>query len=96
MVKFAKFVEFYRQTDNQIKFSFNFRIPLNSSKNYQKAKSYFMWSMPKVAKLTQCEKYPYSELFWSVLSRIGTEYGEILCTLYLSVFSPNAGKNGPE
>ena len=29
--------------------------------------------------------------FWSVLSRIRTEYGEIL-----SVFSPNAGKYGPE
>ena len=23
------------------------------------------------------EKYPYSELFWSVFSRIRTEYGEI-------------------
>ena len=31
--------------------------------------------------------------FWSVFSRIWTEYGEIL---YLSVFSPNAGKYGPE
>ena len=28
--------------------------------------------------------------FWSVFSRIWTEYG------YLSVFSPNAGKYGPE
>ena len=23
------------------------------------------------------KKYPYSEFFWSVFSRIGTEYGEI-------------------
>ena len=30
--------------------------------------------------------------FWSVLSRIRTEYGEILRT----VFSPNAEKYGPE
>ena len=30
---------------------------------------------------------------YSVFSRIGTEYGE---KLYLSVFSPNAGKYGPE
>ena len=29
-------------------------------------------------KLTLCEKWPYSELFWSVFSRIRTEYGEIL------------------
>ena len=35
------------------------------------------------------KKCPYSELFWSVLSRIWTEY-------YLSVFSPDAGKYGPE
>ena len=39
------------------------------------------------------EKCPYSELFWSAFCRIQTEYGEIL---RLSVFSPNAGKYGPE
>ena len=27
---------------------------------------------------TQCEKCPYSELFWSVFSRIRTEYGHFL------------------
>ena len=27
--------------------------------------------------LSLCKKYPYSELFWSVFSRIWTEYGEI-------------------
>ena len=37
------------------------------------------------------EKCPYSEFFWFVLFRIRTEYGE-----YLTVFSPNAGKHGPE
>ena len=41
--------------------------------------------------ITLREKCPYSELFWSVFSRIRTEYLEIL-----SVFSPNAGKCGPE
>ena len=30
--------------------------------------------------------------FWSVFSHIRTEYGETLHTLYLSTFSPNAGK----
>ena len=25
------------------------------------------------------EKCPYSELFWSVFSRIRTEYGDLLC-----------------
>ena len=37
-------------------------------------------------------KCPYLELFWSIFSLIWTEYGEI----YLSVFSPNEGKYGPE
>ena len=32
--------------------------------------------------------------FWSVFSRIRSEYGEIRS--YLSIFSPNAGKSGPE
>ena len=32
------------------------------------------------------EKCPHTEFFWSVLSRIRTKY----------VFSPNAGKYGPE
>ena len=36
------------------------------------------------------EKSPYSELFYSVFSRIRTEYGEIL------VFSRNTGKYGSE
>ena len=26
-----------------------------------------------------CEKYPYSEIFWSLFSRIWTEYGDLLC-----------------
>ena len=34
-------------------------------------------------------KCPYSELFWSTFSRIWTECG-------LNIFSPNAGKCGPE
>ena len=38
------------------------------------------------AENTLREKCPYSELFWSVFTRIRTEY----------VFSPNAGKCGPE
>ena len=39
------------------------------------------------------EKCPYLKFFWSVFSRIRTEYGEIRS---ISVFSPNAGKYGPE
>ena len=38
-------------------------------------------------------KCPYSEFFWSLFSRIRTEYGEIQS---ISVFSPNAGKYRPE
>ena len=46
-----------------------------------------------------CEVFPlhekclYLEFFWSVFSRIRTEYGEILS---MFVFSPNAGKCGQE
>ena len=39
------------------------------------------------------EKCPYSEFFWSVISRIWTEYGEMLC---ISPYSRNVGKCGPE
>ena len=46
------------------------------------------------SKLALREKCPYSELFWSAFSRFLTEYGEMY--MCLSVFSPNAGKCGPE
>ena len=39
------------------------------------------------------QKSKETELFWSVFSRILSEYGEIL---YLSVVSPNTRKYGPE
>ena len=43
--------------------------------------------------MTLREKCPYSVLFWSLFSRIDwIQWG----TLYLSVFSPNAEKYGPE
>ena len=50
-------------------------------------RQYFDWFQH----LTLREKCPCSELFWSVFSSIRNEYRE-----YLSVFSPNAGKYGPE
>ena len=37
----------------------------------------------------------YLELFWFGFLHIWTEYGEILSP-YLSLFSPNSGKCGPE
>ena len=45
------------------------------------------------------EKYPYLEFFWSVFSRIRTEYGDLLCKSEYSVQgrentdqkTPNAG-----
>ena len=36
------------------------------------------------------DKYPYSEFFWSVFSRIRTEYGEILC---ISLYSAQMREN---
>ena len=63
--------------------------------------SFQFWFTESEPKLTNSlrEKCPYSELFWSVFSRIRTEYGEIrvsLNTKCLCVFSPNAEKYGPE
>ena len=49
---------------------------------------------------THCVKsVQIRSFFWSVFSRIWTEYGQIrphLPAKYLSVFSPNVGKYGPE
>ena len=46
--------------------------------------------------LTHCvESAQIPSFFWSVFSHIWTEYGEIR-TRKNSVFSPNAGKYGPE
>ena len=42
----------------------------------------------------QCEKCPYLEFFWSLFFDIPGEYGDLQSNL--SVFSPNAGKYGPE
>ena len=42
------------------------------------------------------KKHPYSELFWSIFSRIRTDYGEVLRISPYSVFNPNTGKYGPE
>ena len=49
----------------------------------------------EISKQALCKKSPYSELFWCAFSRIRTEYGEIDAE-YPSVFSPNAGKCGPD
>ena len=43
--------------------------------------------------ISQGKKCPYLEFFWSVFSVFELNTGD---TEYLSVFSPNAGKYGPE
>ena len=42
------------------------------------------------------EKCPYSELFWSVFSRILTEYGEILISPYSVRIRENTDQNNSE
>ena len=43
-----------------------------------------------------CEKWPYSELFWSAFSHIRTEYGEIRRNSPYSVqMRENADQNNP-
>ena len=49
----------------------------------------------RLCNISLCEKCPYLEPFWSVFSRIRTEYGETR-SISLSVFSWNTGKYGPE
>ena len=53
----------------------------------------YLLGLGKTLTLTLLKKFRYSEFFWSVFSRIRTEYGEIG---YLSVLSPNARKYGPQ
>ena len=52
--------------------------------------------MHKLYKYTLRKKYPYSELFWSVFSRIRTEYGEIRIYQYLVRMRENADQNNSE
>ena len=50
-----------------------------------------------VPQATLRKKCPYSELFWSVFSRIRTEYGEILrISLYLVRIGENTVRNNSE
>ena len=55
------------------------------------------WNRLKSWWLTLRKKYRYSELFWSVFSRIRTEYGEILLiSLYLVQMRENTDHNDSE
>ena len=54
-------------------------------------------TFPHIRSSTLREKCPYSELFWSTLSRIRTEYGEILRIFLYSVrIRENADQNNSE
>ena len=47
--------------------------------------------------LTLCEKCPYSEFFWSIFSRVPTEYGDILRICPYSVrMQENTDLKNPE
>ena len=46
--------------------------------------------------ITLREKCPYSELFWSVFSRIRIEYGEIRLSPYLVQMRENTEQNNSE
>ena len=51
----------------------------------------FVYLFVGVRPLALREKCPITEFFWSVFSRIRTEYGDLR-----SKFCPNVGKYGPE
>ena len=47
--------------------------------------------------ISLCKKCPCLELFWSLVSRIRTEYGEILCiSPYLVQMQENTDQNNSE
>ena len=59
-------------------------------KKCSEAVKYFRQKAPR-------KKYPYSELFWSVFTRIRIEYGEIIWISSYSVRMPeNANQNNSE
>ena len=56
---------------------------------------YLLQSLLHLSRRIHCMKsVQMRSFFWSVFSRIRTEYGEI--RTYCSVLSPNVGKYGPE
>ena len=57
----------------------------------------FHLNIDQMNKLKMCKKCPYSELFWSVISRIRTEYGGILRIFpYLVQMRENNDQNNSE
>ena len=60
---------------------------------YRKCELIITYKTEKTSKTHCVKSVQIRSYFWSVFSCIRTEYGEIL---YLSVFSPNAGKYRPE
>ena len=57
----------------------------------------FHLNIDQMNKLKMCKKCPYSELFWSVISRIRTEYGGILRIFpYLVQMRENKDQNNFE
>ena len=58
--------------------------------DHLKEKQYTFHSL--ITEPTLREKCPYSDFFWSVFFRILTDTN----ARYLSIFSPNTGKYGPE
>ena len=57
----------------------------------------FHLNIDQMNKLKMCKKCPYSELFWSVISRIRTEYGGILRIFpYLVQMRENKDQNNSE
>ena len=60
-----------------LKFFFSFSAELSTQ--WIDFASYIYWSWIKILINALHERFPYSEFFWSVFSRIRFEYEEILC-----------------
>ena len=72
-------------------------IPLMGSQNILKSGPLYIYHVQLLQFPSLCEKGFYSELFWSVVSRIRTEYGEKLRISPYSVrMRENADQNNSE
>ena len=70
------------------------KISLDYGKKVHEYETIYVLFFTATERNTLHEKFLYLEFFWSIFSRIRTEYGEII--QYLSVLSLNAGKYAPE
>ena len=84
---FCAFFVLRKKIYQVVMYKFNVSLKVDPYTSRVFTEQHFTYSLvlTKCEKISQREKYPYSALFWSVFSRIRTEYGEILVIFYLFI-----------